>query len=147
MLKDPLRLYRYATDGARTLKGDPVKDEFTTLELFYQALGFTPIALARQYAENSAIKNKEKHIEDRRQGILVEFDDAVRAGQDTAAIQKRIEAFNEQHPGWAISGKNLRQSIRSRARRRAEMRNGIHVNPKLADELGVQESVDVQGEE
>ena len=135
-LKDPMRLWRYATEGAQTLKGDPVKEDFSSLELFYQALGFTPAELARQYEFNSAAKAKEKRIQDRRQGILVDYDKAMRAGESTSAIEARLASFNEAHPGWAISAKDVRQSMRSRARRKAEMRNGIHVNPKIASELG-----------
>lgn len=134
-IKDPMRLYRYASEGAVSLKGDIVKDEFSTLELFYQALGFTPASLARQYEENRANKNKEQRITDRRRRILVDFDKAVRAGSSTADVEKRIDQFNEAHPSWAIKAKDVRRSLRARERRRAEMRNGIYINPKLAGEL------------
>ncbi|MDV3479887.1 PLxRFG domain-containing protein [Sphingobium yanoikuyae] len=145
-LKDPMRLYRYASEGAVSLKGDIVKDEFSTLELFYQALGFTPASLARQYEENRANKNKEQRITDRRRRILVDFDKAVRAGSSTADVEKRIDQFNEAHPSWAIKPKDVRRSLRSRERRRAEMRNGIYINPKLAGEMRF-EAADGGGEE
>ncbi|PHP18783.1 hypothetical protein CG471_16070 [Sphingobium sp. IP1] len=144
-IKDPMRLYRYASEGAVSLKGDIVKDEFSTLELFYQALGFTPASLARQYEENRANKNKEQRITDRRRRILVDFDKAVRAGSSTADVEKRIDQFNEAHPSWAIKAKDVRRSLRARERRRAEMRNGIYINPKLAGELRF-ESADGSGE-
>lgn len=145
-IKDPMRLYRYASEGAVSLKGDIVKDEFSTLELFYQALGFTPASLARQYEENRANKNKEQRITDRRRRILVDFDKAVRAGSSTADLEKRIDRFNEAHPSWAIKAKDVRRSLRSRERRRAEMRNGIYINPKLAGEMRFQ-AADGGGEE
>lgn len=145
-IKDPMRLYRYASEGAVSLKGDIVKDEFSTLELFYQALGFTPASLARQYEENRANKNKEQRITDRRRRILVDFDKAVRAGSSTADVEKRIDLFNEAHPSWAIKAKDVRRSLRSRERRRAEMRNGIYINPKLAGEMRF-EAADGGGEE
>lgn len=145
-IKDPMRLYRYASEGAVSLKGDIVKDEFSSLELFYQALGFTPASLARQYEENRANKNKEQRITDRRRRILVDFDKAVRAGSSTADVEKRIDRFNEAHPSWAIKAKDVRRSLRSRERRRAEMRNGIYINPKLAGEMRF-EAADGGGEE
>lgn len=137
--KDLMRAQRYMSEGARTLKGDPIMENMPPSAAIKQALGFTPAGLSERYDLNRAMKNKEQRILDERSLILADYDGAVRAGAETDSIGERIERFNEAYPGYPITAKTVRQSIRARDRARARNMGGVNINPKLAAQL-VEES-------
>ena len=148
-LRDLLKSGRYASEGAQTLKGDPLVEDLTAGELLGQALGFTPARLGERYDENNATMNREKRIEDRRKditgGLAQSRIDAAKAQQagdaDTyAKAQARFEEalaqarrFNEKNPAAGITGKTVGRSIQSRVRARAMAQHGIFPNRKVPD--------------
>lgn len=149
VLRDLLKSGRYASEGAQTLKGDPLVEDLTAGELLGQALGFTPARLGERYDENNATMNREKRIEDRRKDITGRLAqsriDAAKAQQagdaDTyAKAQARFEEalaqarrFNEKNPAAGITGKTVGRSIQSRVRARAMAQHGIFPNRKVPD--------------
>ncbi|WP_343546776.1 PLxRFG domain-containing protein [Sphingobium yanoikuyae] len=133
--KDLMRSARYMTEGARTLKGDPLIENMDASDVLKQALGFTPIELAELYDHNRSKKNKEKRILDQRSEILADFDLAIQQGKDTGPIVARIEKFNKENPDDPVSPRGVRQSMRTRRRMRERNQGGVYLNPKLAARL------------
>lgn len=146
--RDQLKALRYLHEGVRKMNGDSVLDEVSPIDAFKVAMGFTPEELAATYERATVWTNRQQRINDDRQLILSDYDLAVRNDDDTDAVMARVEAFNEEHPGWVITPRTLRQSLKSRARRREHLVDGVYVNPKLAEEIGANRPMeDAEGEE
>ena len=60
---NPLKAFKYATDGARTTRGDLITDDFGPTSLFGQALGFA----AEEVTEAQRFVSNQKRIERKRQ--------------------------------------------------------------------------------
>lgn len=133
--KDLMRAQRYLSEGARTLKGDPIIEDMPPADAVKQALGFTPAELAERYDRNRSMKNKEQRIVDERGTILSDYDQAARSDDDTTEIEARIDSFNAANPDYPITVRTLRQSMKSRQRMRDSKIGGVNINPKLADRL------------
>jgi hypothetical protein len=134
-VKDLMRSWRFAQEGALTLKGDDIIERFSPAELIAQATGFTPARLAERYRANTAMKNREQAITDRRSKIMGKMHKAL---NDPAAYQKALEeamAFNAEYPDYPITAKSARQSSRQRDRMSERNVGGINLNPKLAERL------------
>ena len=136
MFKDPMRAYRFATDGATNLRGDTVTD-VTMLDVAKQALGFTPARLAEQYAINSANYNKQQHIMTERKRLIDRFWKAGEAGDDEKQDQllTDIDKFNEKYPEQVINGRSLSNSAKVRGRNADQATGGMRYNSKLKDRL------------
>ncbi|GAB0057817.1 hypothetical protein SIID45300_02149 [Candidatus Magnetaquicoccaceae bacterium FCR-1] len=135
--RDLLKSGRYiAEGGVLTMKGDRLlEDQLSAVELFGQALGFNPSRVAEQHAANTAIKNAERFIEDRRHRLLNAYGEAWRKGDDRAmdAVREQFFAFNQHHPRYSIKGDTIRHSLRTRQLMHNRAQHGITVNPKLSD--------------
>jgi hypothetical protein len=146
-VKDPMQALRFALEGAQTLKGDPLIETFTPWEIAAKASGFQPSRLSERYQENSAEKDREHKIEDRRKDltrIVVEAREstakALNAGEasqrkaaeaDFEAAIRDVERFNTKNPRYAITGPSILRSAQSRASARQKAQHGIFVNPKI----------------
>lgn len=140
--KDAMKGLRLASEGANSLRGDPIVADVSAPEAFVQALGFSPTRLFEQQRENRALKNYEQHILDRRQSLMNAYALAVRAGQDTDTALTRIHAFNRAYPEIPLTAQSIRQSLRARARYSAEADSGVGLNKRIAGR--VREAVGVQ---
>jgi hypothetical protein len=130
--KDVMKATRFAHDGANTLRGDPILPDVSGPEAFIQSIGFQPTRLFEQQRTNSALRNYEQGILDRRQTLMNAYAMAVHAGADRDVAMEKIHAFNAQYPEIAIKAESIRQSLRARARYSATSDHGIFVNRKLA---------------
>lgn len=132
-VKDGMRAYRYLDDGAQTLRGDPLVDEFGPLVLIAQALGFSPAELQDRYEANGAIKGYERRIKDRRTNLINRFALAYRLSDkdEMQHIKKAIIEFNKANPAVRITRGTLVKSYRRRARYSHDQINGITVDKKL----------------
>lgn len=128
------RVYDYTL--GRFLSAAPIVPDISSAESFMQGLGFQPTRLFEQQKRNSALKNYEQQILDRRQTLMNAYAMAVRAGDDRDVAMERIHAFNAQYPEIAIKSESLRQSLRARARYSSEQQGGVAVNKKLRPRLG-----------
>lgn len=136
-LKDILKAGRYATQGVNSYRGDPLVEDLNVSQLLLQLAGFTPAEVARQYDRNSALKNYEQHILDRRSRLMDAFAMANRTGDEDgrretiAAIQK----FNSTHPEIGITTATIRRSLLSRAKYSEKAEGGIILNRRLESKL------------
>lgn len=136
MLKDPMKAYRYATDGAKNMRGDTVTDVETS-DVFKQALGFTPARISEQYRTNNASYNKQQSIMKARKGIMDDYYKAANE-EDEAKLDKlitKIEKFNEENPEQAITARSLSQSRKNRDKGAENAVGGMRYNNKLRQML------------
>ena len=132
-VKDLAKAYRQATEGEQTRNGDSVIDDVSAWNVAMQAMGFSSAQMEKVYSAREYIKGKEKIIEDRRSNLLADYFTAMRE-QDTDAMQDvmdNIREFNASHnKAEAITGKTLKQSIKSRERSGERTQAGTYLSSK-----------------
>ncbi|WP_242439165.1 PLxRFG domain-containing protein [Acinetobacter sp. YT-02] len=71
VLKNAMKSYRYGTDGVLTKNNDVIHPEDVTgVELFSQAIGFSPASVRTSYEGRSAIYQYKTKLEDHRRGLM-----------------------------------------------------------------------------
>ena len=132
-VKDLAKAYRQASEGEQTRNGDSVIDDVGAWNVAMQAMGFSSAQMAKVYSAREYIKGKEKIIEDRRSNLLADYFTAMRE-QDTDAMQdvmNNIREFNASHnKAEAITGKTLKQSMKSRERSGERTQAGTYLSSK-----------------
>jgi hypothetical protein len=136
-LRNGMKGARYMTEGALTLKGDPVDEDISAYNSLMQVIGFSPADLSSNYEKTSAAKSYEKEVGARRVLLLNLHDMAKTAGDSElmAEAKDKIQAFNEAHPTDKITGDTLRKSEASRKAAEKNMINGVTFNKKLRGEI------------
>jgi hypothetical protein len=132
VIKDFFKAARFATEGATTLRGDPIDPDISAYNVFMQALGFTPTDVARGYEAMGEIKGLEKKIEQRRSRLLGKLWLAHQNGdyEAYAEIGEDIIKFNAANPNEPIDGKTIKNSFAQRERTASRAERGIIVSPK-----------------
>lgn len=136
-IKDPMKAYRYATDGATNTKGDTIVEDVGYGDVIRQALGSTPAKLAEQYDINNAGYNLQQGILRKRQNLLNSYAKASDKGdtQKQQEITDQIVEFNEKYPEQAITGKTITRSMKTRAQNAELATGGMRYNRKLRDRI------------
>lgn len=136
-LKDPMKAYRYATEGAETKNGDPIIDDVNGWDIFKQAVGFTPAAISEQYKINSINMNKQKAILAKRSKLLADYYKADQAGDESKLekVGKQIDEFSDKYPEMQINNKAIRRSMKNRDRYRDTNTGGMSYNNNLRERL------------
>lgn len=139
-LKDAMKAVRYAREGVTSTRGDLVTDTDVRDE-FLQAIGFTPAEVARQYAENRALKDRERHILDRRKALLAAYAMALRVDDREAVLEvrRKIVAFNKAYPEKPITGQTIRRSLRGRQAYSERAEHGVAYDAALRRRIGEEE--------
>ena len=136
VIRDAMKSVRYATDGVETMKGDPLLDAVSSLDVLKQFAGFTPAQVAQQYELNSLLKNREARIIDRRQKLMARAAKAIMDGKPLPEdVMEGIGSFNAEFPEYPITPKTLKRSIQSRIAASERMEGGISLNARLNDRL------------
>lgn len=136
-VKDLMRAYRFANEGATTMRGDPLVSELKPQEVAAQMMGFTPAVVAEQYERNSSLKNAEKRIMDERRGLMDKYAMAhkLKDTETKAEALDAIKVFNRSHKEVAITPQTIQQSLRARNRFSERTEGGVTLNPKLDKKL------------
>lgn len=136
-IKDPMKAYRYATEGATNTKGDTIVEDVGYGDVIRQALGSTPAKLAEQYDINNAGYNLQQGILRKRQNLLNSYAKASDKGdtQKQQEITDQIVEFNEKYPEQAITGKTITRSMKTRAQNAELATGGMRYNRKLRDRI------------
>ena len=115
----PVTAARLATEGGKTKGGDTLVDEFTTAELAIQAVGLQPLRLSQAQKASIETVQKAQKITNQHDSIMnrlwMERDNGD-AFND--ALEDAIK-FSEQHPGYAITAKKIKESFEKRAKESA----------------------------
>jgi len=128
-VSDIVKAARFASEGATTLNGQPLRD-MTVAEIVGQVAGFGSSAQERQYSEREYAKGAEQLITDTRSKILHELARAKINGEPIS--QKDRIAWNRKHPEIPILGSDISSAIR-RQRKAQQDRGGkgYLLNPRL----------------
>lgn len=128
---------RLATEGANTLRGDPITGDVTAWNVAAQALGFSPADYQRQNELNNRMKGIDKRVSQEETKLLRKFYTAGRMGDFEAQMEIRAELQElfTRHPGLGDLGEVLRRSLDSHEKTSREMVHGISVSSKLRAEL------------
>lgn len=136
-IKDGMKAVRYSTEGVKNWKNDTLLEDLGAVELFGQALGFTPARVSEMYAGANAVKNYETRIERRRKVLMNQWVNAVRKQDAEGARDAMVEitAFNAKNPIFRIDyRRNLVPSLRNRMRVQSQTKEGVYV-PATRDEI------------
>lgn len=128
-LRNGMKGMRYMSEGALTLKGDPVEEDISAYNGLMQIIGFSPASLSSTYEKTSAAKGYDREVAQRKQRLLNKYDMARTAGDSDlmAETREEIEAFNSRrtNPKDRITGDTLSRSQKARQAAEKNMINGV----------------------
>jgi hypothetical protein len=134
-MKDLLQAGRFAGEGVLSRKGDEIlpREELSSWELLWKAMGLQPDALQDRYERNASVKLYERRIIERRRVLLTGAALAMmeRDMEALAAARAAIRRYNLANPEYKILERSIRRSVQSRRSMRERARAGVIVNPKL----------------
>lgn len=138
-IKNPLKAMRFATEGAKNPNGAQLVDDVNGYNQFMQVFGFTPANVSEAYAKAGAMKQADKKLMDRRDGLL----DAMylaRTNGDTdaqARIYEKIARFNEANPepGYVIKQSTINRSMKARDQALGQSVYGVYFDRKKLAKL------------
>jgi hypothetical protein len=135
-LKNPLKAYRYATEDARTLRGDTV-GEVNGYNAAMQVLGFAPADLLTKYEENAYIKGREDATVGQAKKLLKQYYVALNMGDQERmdAIEDKLFALGDKHPDLNISADTINRSVKARDALSNDMYQGVQINKRMRNEL------------
>lgn len=136
-IKNPMKAYRYYDEGVATKDGDPIVDEVGGWDIFKQAVGFTPARVSEQYKMNNGDMRMQKAISDERTKLLGDFYKAWKKEDEKKQdeIIDKMRDFSQRFPEKAIKSSDIRQSLKSRERRKDQLVSGVRIDPKLIPRL------------
>jgi hypothetical protein len=128
---------RFETEGANTLRGDPIVGDVGLGHSLAQAFGFAPAEYTRQLEINASTKNIEKRALKERTKLLRDYYIAARVG-DSEGMSEAIEGmlkFSGKHPGYGITAETIKNSMAQHMKTSREMYHGVTLNKNLRSEL------------
>jgi len=135
-IKDAMKSVRYSQEGVKNWQEDTLIDNLGAMELFGQALGFTPANISEMYSGANAIKNHERRINDRRQLLINRWVQATRKDDAKTAQEamENITEFNQKQPLFGITSDTLRRSYQGRIKAQSQTKGGAYL-PATKEEL------------
>ena len=132
-----LKSFRYGTEGATTMRGDPMIEDFSVFSVGAQALGFTPAELSLQQAINAKAKGIEKAVLDEKNKLLQRYNISDRVGDIAARdeYKEKLRELNRKHPGLGINEETFERSRRAFKESTKRMVNGVQYSKKLEQEM------------
>jgi hypothetical protein len=132
-----LKAIRYGTEGANTLRGDPILGDLSTANVLAQAFGFAPADYTRQLEQNAAIKRVDRTTNEQRTKLLRKYYIAARVGdiEKQEELVADIQKFNEKHPGAAITASTIIRSMKQHMKTTQEMYHGITISKNMRREV------------
>ncbi|MDF1853694.1 MAG: PLxRFG domain-containing protein [Verrucomicrobiales bacterium] len=150
VLSNGLKALRYATEGATTLRNDPIMEDVNAWNVFAQSLGLAPAGYTKQLEINARDKGVDRRVNAKRTKLMGDYYLAAKEGDvDGAAelVQEMIE-FSERNPYAAISGDSLERSMRQHSvtDEIARQLGGIPASQRAAERILIRRMQDM-GEE
>lgn len=142
-VRDLMKAARYAYEGVQSRKGnDIISDDNVDIGLIIkQAMGFTPIEVAEQYAANSRMYNRNNAAIERRSRIQGRIAKHVIKGEPIPErLFEQMLDFNAEWPRAPITSDTIRQSIKSKIRADAKNESGASLDPRLNDKIRAEEA-------
>ena len=136
-VRNPLKAFRFATEGAKPTHGAPIVEDVNAYSAFMQIFGFTNAELSEAYARAGSMKKAEQKIASRRTSLLDLHFLAKSNGDDDmlAEIKDKIAGYNESYPSNKISPDTLARSYRGHMERIKNSVDGVYLNKKLKNQI------------
>jgi hypothetical protein len=138
-LRNPLKAMRYVNEGARTRNGAPLMEDIGAFSAFMQVFGFSNAELSLIYERNNTMKEEERKMLERRQGILKAAFLAKQSGdlELQGVIRKRIQKYNASTQGRLnpITGRTITTSVKQREKAIEDSVDGITLTKSYKDYL------------
>ena len=137
---------RFATEGANTLRGDPITGEMTPANVTAQFFGFAPAEYTRQLEINAFEKTKDRRATKERTRILQKYYISARSG-DSEGMSDAVDdmlKFSAKHPTFAITAETVQNSMAQHQRTTQQMYNGVLFNKNMRNEL-IQDAAEFDG--
>jgi len=128
---------RFGREGALTMRGDPIVQEFGAGQVFGQVFGFTPASYTRQLEINSAEKGIDRAANEQKTKMLRLYYVALRSGDadGAAKVAAKMQEFNQKHPTNAITGETIQHSLAQHMKTSQEMVHGVLYSKKMRPEI------------
>lgn len=128
---------RFGTEGALTLRGDPVTAEFGAGQVLGQLFGFAPAEYIRTQEINQAKKRIDRAVNEERSDLLRKYYIALRMGDtpEAEALVEKFQDFNRRHPTFPITGETVRNSVAQHIRTTQQMDRGILISKSMRPEI------------
>ena len=112
-----------------------------------QAIGFTPTEVARQYDTNRELKDRERHILDRRKALMAAYAMALRQDDQDAVldVRRKIMAFNKAYPEKSITGHTIRRSLHALEAYSERAEHGVAYDGALRRRIAEEEGIGGEG--
>lgn len=136
-MRNVLRSIRYYTEGAETLRGDPVIEDVGFGHAALQALGFAPAEYIRKMEINQNAKRIDRKVGEKRSKLQKKYYIALRHGDDEEAanILEDIQRYNARNPDYPITADSLVRSLKGHIRTTQRMHYGVTYSPRLQQRL------------
>jgi len=140
-LSNPLKGYRYATEGTNTLRGDPITGDINAWNVAAQAFGFAPADYTRQIELNAKEKGVDKYVVQKVSKLKQRYN-LARINHDTEEMQNMREKLvdvGNKHTGLGINAGTVSE-ILSRSKTEfdkatKEMVHGVRYSKKMLKEI------------
>jgi hypothetical protein len=125
-----MRSIRFAQEGATTLRGDVIYDDFGPYSIVAQFMGFSSADYIRQLEANTQLKTIDTAIVARKSKLMRRLNLARRNGDRVAMqdVMDDIREYNQRHPQQAITRDTLKRSARTFEQTTQRARNGMIFN-------------------
>jgi hypothetical protein len=135
-LSSLLKANRYATEGFKTLRGDEVVSQANGYEVAMQMIGFAPQRYMEQVQQNTALKAKDKYVQEEKTKLLRQLFVAMRESdsREYDEVLEKLRKLGEKHPG-TITADTIIDSLKANAKTSAEMFHGITLSKAMRAEL------------
>ena len=131
-IRNVLKSARFADEGAKTLRGDPIIEDIGPGHIFAQAVGFAPADYTLQLQKNAQVKKIDRAVNEERTKLLKKYYVALRNadGLTMSELLKDIVKFNRRHPTVSITPDTIMRSMKQHMRTTSTMYHGITVSPR-----------------
>jgi len=114
VIANGMKSYRYMTEGAKTMRGDPITEDIHPGNVLGQLFGFAPAGYTRQLERNAMVKRVDDNISQTKTRLLRKYYIAMRENDIEALMDasQEIMEFSLEHPEVAISPDTIEASVR-----------------------------------
>lgn len=136
VIKNGMKAWRFAKEGALTRKGDVIVEDFSPFNIALQGLGFSPLEFAEKSTARGKIYSQQSKMQKRKDVIFDKIYLARKNGnkEDVAEARTALEKYNSSPfviaSGEQIDAADVKQSVAARERRARGSVLGVRVKPK-----------------
>ena len=132
-----MRSWRFATEGANTLRGDPIVGDIGPWNVGAQIFGFAPADYTKQLEINASLKGIDKYINETATKLRRQYNIAERTYDfdQQMDVRQKLEKLYSKHPALGDLETSLVKSKAAFEKQTPLMYHGITLSPKLRNEL------------